>query len=156
MKPIYELEPGDEAPDFTLPSHLGGEVSLSEELDRAPIVLLFHPLCYTPVCADQVSRLQRERQAFEEAGARVLVISVDSVPSKQSWAEELGGVDIPMLSDFWPHGHVSARYGVLRGEGVSERAAFVVDRDGKIAWKKVFNLSESPDNEEILAAVRSL
>ena len=156
MKPVYRLEIGDEAPSFRLPSHLDSIVTLEDYRGNGPVVLMFHPLCYTPVCANQVGSLQRVGDRYREAGAEVLILSVDSVPSKKSWAQELGGVDIPMLADFWPHGHVAAQYGVLRGEGISERAIFVVDKDGKIAWMKVYNITELPDDDEVLDAVRAL
>lgn len=156
MKPVYEIDVGDEAPPFRLPSHLDREISLQEYRGERAVVLAFHPLCYTPVCTDEVRALQRQRQEFAAAGAEILVLSVDSIPAKKAWADELGGVEIPMLADFWPHGHVAARYGILRGEGISERAVFVVDRGGKVAWKKVYGLGETPDTGEVLAAVRAL
>ena len=156
MKGIYSLEVGDPAPLFRLPSHLGEEVELDAYHGRCAVVLIFHPLCFTPVCLNEIKEFQQVRGGFDEAGSQLLVVSVDSVPAKKAWAAEMGGIDIPMLADFWPHGHVSAQYGVLRGEGISERAVFVVDKQGAIAWKKVYPLTELPDTAEILDVVKGL
>jgi glutaredoxin len=68
----------------------------------------------------------------------------------KAWAESLGGINYPLLSDFWPHGRVSHRYGVLRTEGYSERAIFVIDRSGMICFAKIYDIDEQPENDEVL------
>jgi glutaredoxin len=81
---------------------------------------------------------------------QVLGLSVDSVPSLKAWAESLGGIQYPLLSDFYPHGAVAKKYGVLRPEGHSERALFVIDKAGVLRWAKVYDLDVQPDNDELL------
>ncbi len=86
------------------------------------------------------------------AGFNVLVlgISVDRIPCVKAWAESLKGIHYPLLSDFWPHGAVAERYGVLRPEGTSERAIFIVDKEGIIRYIDIHDIDEQPDNEVLL------
>jgi len=86
----------------------------------------------------------------------VLGISVDHVPCLKAWAKELGGISYPLLSDFWPHGAVAQGYGVLREEGYSERAIFLIDAEGIIRYVDVHDIDEQPDNEVILAELRRI
>ena len=121
------LDVGTAAPDFELRSHHGATVRLSSFHGRKHIVLAFHPLAFTPVCAAQMQAYERERPRLDGLDAHVLALSVDAGPSKKAWAESLGGVSYDLLSDFHPHGHVAAAYGVLRADGLSERAIFVIE-----------------------------
>jgi peroxiredoxin len=94
---------------------------------------------------------------FERRNAQVLGISTDQVPTNEAWARSLGGFSYPLLSDHWPHGRVAALYGVLRGDsGTSERAIFVVDRGGKIAYVDIHAIGEPPPTGPILAALDAL
>lgn len=81
--------------------------------------------------------------------AQVLGVSVDHIPCLKAWADSLGGIHYPLLSDFWPHGAVSQLYGVLRPEGYSERAIFLIDREGIIRYIDIHNIDDQPDNETI-------
>lgn len=87
---------------------------------------------------------------------QVLGISVDSVPCLKAWADSLGGITYPLLSDFYPHGKVAQDYGVLRNEGHSERAIFVIDRQGIIRYVDVHDISKQPDNEELFRVLAKL
>jgi arsenate reductase-like glutaredoxin family protein len=87
---------------------------------------------------------------------QVLGISVDSTDCLRAWAKDLGGVNYPLLSDFWPHGEVAQRYGVLRKEGYSERAIFIVDKNGIVRYVDVHNIDEQPSNEELRRAIREV
>jgi glutaredoxin len=87
---------------------------------------------------------------------QVLGISVDHVPCLQAWAESLGGINYPLLSDFWPHGEVSRCYDVLRGEGYSERALFVIDREGILRYIDVHDIDTQPNNEDLRAVIRRI
>jgi peroxiredoxin len=148
-----ELKPGATAPDFTLKDHQGNEVNLSDYRGRK-VVLGFHPLAWTGVCAEQMKNLESSFEKLEGMGAVAFGISVDSAPCKKAWAESLGIEHTPLLSDFWPHGKVISTYGIFREEqGISERATFVLDGDGKIAFGKVYPIKEVPDMDEILSAV---
>jgi peroxiredoxin len=92
---------------------------------------------------------------FEGVNTHVLGISVDSVPCNAAWAKSLGGISYDLLSDFEPKGEVARKYGVLRAEGFTERALFVIDKQGKIIYKDVHKIDEQPDNEEIFKVLRS-
>jgi len=95
-------------------------------------------------------------ERFEAEGAQVLGISVDFVESNRAWAESLGVERIPLLSDYWPHGQVAQAYGVLREQGFTERATFIVDREGIIRFIRIYDLGELPDNEELFEALREI
>ena len=88
--------------------------------------------------------------------AQVLGISVDSVPCLVAWAESLGGITYPLLSDFWPHGQVARTFGVLRPEGKSERAIFVMDKEGIIRYVDVHDIGQQPDNEELFRVLAQI
>jgi glutaredoxin len=89
--------------------------------------------------------------------AQVLGISVDPTPTLAAWAEDLGGINFPLLSDFWPHGHVARCYGVFRDEdGHSERAIFVIDKRGIIRYIDIHDIDHQPDNDEVLDVLRRI
>jgi peroxiredoxin len=151
------LKPGDEAPDFELRSHRGGTVRLSDYRGKKHVVLAFHPLAFTPVCATQMSGYELDLPRLNERDAIVLGISIDPQPSKTAWAKTLGSISFDLLSDFHPHGDVAQKYGVFRQkEGFSERAIFIVDKQGKIAWVRTYEIPEQPDNEEFMSALSRL
>jgi peroxiredoxin len=93
---------------------------------------------------------------FEGSDTHVLGISVDSVPCNTAWAKSLGGISYDLLSDFEPKGEVARKYGAFRPEGISERALFVVDKEGRIAYKDIHDIGSQPDNEEIFDVLRKL
>ncbi len=100
---------------------------------------------------------EEDLSEFERRDAQVLGISTDNVPTNEAWAKSMGGLSYPLLSDHWPHGFVAALYGVLRGEGgVCERAIFVVDRQGKVAYVDVHDIAEQPPTDRIMAALDKL
>jgi peroxiredoxin len=151
------LKAGDEAPDFELRSHRGGSVRLSDFRGKKNVVLAFHPLAFTPVCASQMCAYESDLSRLEQQDAVVLGISIDPQPAKTAWAQTLGTISFDLLSDFHPHGEVAQQYGVFRPkEGFSERAVFVVNKQGRIAWARTYGIPEQPNNEELLAALRNL
>jgi peroxiredoxin len=151
-----ELKIGDIAPDFNIKDHKGKEVKLGDQRGKA-VVLGFHPLAWTSVCATQMKDLDASIDRLEALRAVGFGISIDSTFCKKAWAENLGLAKLRLLSDFWPHGEVAASFGVFRdADGFSERAVFVLDKDGKVAWKKVYPIKEVPDIKEIMAAVEAL
>lgn len=150
------LAVGDTAPDFELNSHLGGTVRLSSCHGNTNVIVAFHPLAWTPVCATQMKSYETERDWFAEHDTRILGVSVDAVPSKVEWAKSLGGISYDLLSDFHPHGAVAEAFGVAREGGISERALFVVDKAGTIAFAKVYDLPTLPDNAEVRQAIECL
>jgi alkyl hydroperoxide reductase subunit AhpC len=109
----------------------------------------------------QLPALNSDLETFVGLNAQVLDISVDSISSHLAWQKhEIGTIDFPMCSDFYPHAEVSEKYGILREappvSGISERAAFIVDKGGKIAYAKLYPLDQTPDHTELLAALRRL
>lgn len=148
------LKVGDEAPDFELRSHLGGTVRLSDFRGRKNVVVAFHPLAFTPVCANQMRGYQMDGDRFDRTDTAVLGVSIDPQPAKTAWAQSLGAISFDLLSDFHPHGEVAQKYGVFRHkEGFSERAVFLVDKQGKIVWARVYEIPEQPDNGELFKAL---
>ncbi len=100
---------------------------------------------------------EEDLSEFERRDAQVLGISTDQVPTNEAWAKSMGGLSYPLLSDNWPFGQVAMRYGVLRGEsGICERAIFVVDKKGKVAYVDVHDISEQPPTDKIMAALDKL
>ncbi len=93
---------------------------------------------------------------FEGYDAQVVGISIDHTHANAAWAKTLGGITYPLLSDFYPHGSVAERFGVLRSEGMSERAIFIVDKRGVIRYIDVHNIAEQPDEEQIFDELRKL
>jgi peroxiredoxin len=149
------LSAGEMAPDFGLTNQRREQVRLSDFRGKKRVVLGFHPMAFTPVCANQMTGYEKDLARFEAADAVVFGVSTDPQPSKTGWAAALGGISFDMLSDYHPKGHVSRQYGVYSEEaGFSQRAVFVVGKDGRIAWSKVYDMDTQPDNEEIFAALR--
>ena len=94
---------------------------------------------------------------FREYDAQVLGISVDSVPCNIAWAKSLGNLSYDLLSDFHPKGEVAKAYGAYRAnDGISERALFIVDKEGKLAYVDIHNISDQPDNEDLFDVLRKL
>ncbi len=102
-----------------------------------------------PSYEDELSR-------FEELNTQVLGISVDSVPSHEAWQQSIGGISYPLCSDFYPHGAVAEKFGVLRQEGFNERALFVIDGEGVVRFIDVHPIDKQPDNEEIFDVLRKI
>ena len=104
----------------------------------------------------EIPAFERDRLLFEAEDAQVLGISVDSTATNAAWAEALGVEHMPLLSDFWPHGEIAQDYGVLRPQGYTERAIFVVDKEGVVRYAHVYDIAEQPENETILEVLRGL
>jgi peroxiredoxin len=145
---------GSVAPDFTLKDHNGVDFRLSESKGKR-VILSFHPLAWTRVCADQMQSLEKNIGVFESLNTVAVGISIDSVPSKKAWAESLGIEKLRLLSDFWPHGYVAQRYGIFRDkDGFSQRANIVLDERGKVIFCKVYEISQLPDIDEVIKLLR--
>ena len=152
-----ELKPGDAAPDFELRSHRGTTVKLSGFRGRKNVVLAFHPLAFTPVCANQMRGYEQDLPKFDEFDAVILGISVDAQPSKSAWAASLGTMSFDLLSDFYPHGEVARKYGVfLEKDGLSERAILIIDKEGTIAWARKYEIPEQPNNADVFTALKNI
>jgi peroxiredoxin len=100
---------------------------------------------------------EADLERFEGYNAQVLGISVDSVPCNTAWAKSLGGLTYDLLSDFEPKGEVARLFGAYRqNDGISERAIFIVDKEGKLAFKDIHDIGDQPDNEELFEVLRKL
>lgn len=145
---------GTHAPDFTLDDQFGNEVTLSGFAGKK-VLLSFHPLAWTGVCADQMKALEEAYDRFEACGVVPLGMSVDASPSKKAWGESLGLRKLRLLADFWPHGGAAGSLGVFReNDGFSERANILLDETGKVIWAKVYEIKKLPDLEEIFAFLK--
>lgn len=147
---------GSTAPDFALPNQSRETIRLSDFRGTRNVVLAFHPLAFTPVCSTQIQTYERERTRFDALDAQVLALSTDAGPSKKAWADSLGGVSYHLLSDFHPQGQVARDYGVMRDDGLAERAIVVVDKQGVVRWTKQYEMPDQPPVEELLEALRTL
>ena len=151
---MKKIEIGDMAPDFTLKDNRVQDVSLSEYRGKK-VLLSWHPLAWTGVCAQQMKSLEDNLAEFEKYNTVPLGMSIDSYPSKNAWAKELGIANVKLLADFWPHGKVAQDYGLfLDDKGFSARANVLIDEAGKVVWVKVYDIPELPDIEEVLKVVR--
>jgi peroxiredoxin len=163
--PVGQLKPtdsklkvkvGKKAPDFTLPSVGGEKVSLHQFLGKKNVVLSFVPAAWTPVCSDQWPGYNIIQGLFEEQNAVLLGITVDNIPTLYSWTNQMGRLWFPVLSDFFPHGAVAARFGVLRTDGTSERALFVIDKKGIIRYIDVHDINQRPPLEALMGELGKL
>lgn len=150
------LNVGDMAPDFKLASHQGGTITLSSFRGKNNVVVAFHPLAWTPIFANQMTNYEQDHQWFKTHDTHILGISVDAGPSKVKWATNLGGISFDLLSDFHPHGAVASKYVVARDDGISERAVFLVDKQGAITFAKVYDIPTLPDNAEVRQVIERL
>jgi peroxiredoxin len=149
------LPAGTPAPQFNLPSAPDSTLGLADLRGR-PAVLAFYPADWSPVCSDQLVVYQEVRPMFDTFDAQILGISVDGVWCHRAFAQHRG-IEFPLLSDFEPKGAVSRAFGVYRsGEGVSERALFVLDTHGAIQWSHLSPIDVNPGADGILRALEDL
>jgi peroxiredoxin (alkyl hydroperoxide reductase subunit C) len=148
------LQVGDEAPDFTLKSGAGETITLSQYRGQKNVVLAFFPFAFSGTCSAQMPSYQAELERFQSYDTQVLGISMDATHSLREFGQKLG-ITYPLLSDFYPQGKVADAYGVRHAAGMPERALFVIDKNGKIAWIHVHRpTAEAPDNEELFEVLR--
>jgi len=159
LKPIdsvLKVKKGVQAPNFSLPSVSGEKVSLSQYRGKMNVVLSFVPAAWTPVCSDQWPGYNIAKDIFNQYDAILLGITVDNIPTLFAWTNQMGQLWFPVLSDFWPHGGVAKKYGVLRSNGVSERALFVIDKKGIIRYIDVHDINKRPPLEDLIGALEKL
>jgi peroxiredoxin len=159
LKPVdsqSKLKVGDKAPDFSLPSLSGENVSISRFLGKKTVVISFVPAAWTPVCSEQWPGYNIAKSLFDENNATILGITTDNIPTLYAWTQQMGGVWFSVLSDFWPHGEVAGKYGVLRSDGTSERALFIVDKQGIVRYTDVHDINERPNLEMLIRELEKL
>ncbi len=129
------LTVGERAPDFTLQNQHGEPVTLSEFAGKKRVILVFYPFAFSRVCTAELGEIRDNLSDLADDATALLAISCDHMFSLRAFAEH-DRLDFPLLSDFWPHGAVSAAYGVFDEQlGSSGRATFIVDRDGVVRWQ---------------------
>ena len=149
------LSPGTKAPDFTLKKNPDQTLSLSE-LRGQPVVLVFYPADWSPVCGDELALFNEVSPEFQRYGAQVVGISVDGVWCHKAYAQARN-LEFPLLADFEPKGEVSRKYGAYRAQdGFSERALFVLDGEGVIRWSYLSEVTKNPGADGVLAALEAL
>lgn len=159
LKPVdssLKVKVGEEAPDFDLPSITGGRVTLSEFRGKKNVVLSFIPAAWTPVCSDQWPGYNIAKEFFDESDAILIGISVDNIPTQFAWTNQMGKLWFPVLSDFYPHGGYASKLGILRSNGVTERAIFIIDKKGIIRYIDVHDINERPRLKSIVNALKKL
>ncbi len=151
------LSVGELAPDFELPALIGGvkrRFRLSSQRGKKNILLAFHASNWSEVSRTQFTGYQAEAEKLRARKTVAVSVGVDSIVNTMAWEREIGPLDFPMCSDFWPHGQVCALFGVLRQEdphrGASDRALYVVDRNGKIVFRESYGLEDLPNLDTTL------
>lgn len=153
---IIKVKVGDTAPDFELPSVSGKKVRLSSYRGIKNIILSFVPAAWTPVCSDQWPGYNIAQDIFKAHDTVIIGISVDNIPSQHAWSDAMNTLQFPVLSDFWPHGEVANLYGVLRSDGMAERALFVIDKKGIIRYIDVHDINKRPDLGALVGELEKL
>lgn len=149
------LQAGTEAPDFTLPVKPDQKLSL-HDLRGRPVILAFYPADWSPVCGDQMALYNEILPEFQKYNAELLGISVDGPWCHAAFTKDRN-LHFPLLADFEPKGKVARSYGAYRDQdGICERALFVIDKDGKIAWSYCSPVAVNPGADGILDALDDL
>jgi mycoredoxin-dependent peroxiredoxin len=143
---------GQPAPDFTLKSQDQKDVKLSDYRGKN-VVLMFYPLDFSPICTNEHACFVNDLKELEKLNAQVLGLSVDSVWAHKAFADKLG-IHYPLLADFHPRGAVAEKFGLyLSDKGITGRAITIIDKDGKIAWIKNYDIPQVPDMQEVSQAL---
>ncbi len=150
------VDVGDEAPDFELNDQDRNAVRLSSFRGVKNVVVVFYPLAFTGVCQGELCAIRDEIADFSNDDVQTLAISVDSGPTHAAWAKDQG-YTFPLLADFWPHGAVASAYGVFNADiGLAVRGTFIVDKQGKVAYKVVNAIPDARDSGEYKKVLANL
>ena len=141
---------------FKLQDQNKEDFNLSDFKDKK-ILLSFHPLAWTSICAEQMESLEKNYDKFKELNTVAVGVNVDSIPSKNAWAKSLDIKNTRLLSDFWPHGEVAKLYNIFREkDGFSERANLIIDENHKIVYFNIYEISKLPNIEEIISFLNNI
>jgi peroxiredoxin len=150
------LAVGQPAPEFTLKDQNQKEIKLADFAGKRNVVLIFYPLDFSPVCTNEHVCLVNDLKQFEKLDAQVLGLSVDSVWAHKAFAEKMG-ISYPLLADFHPKGAVADKFGVyLPDKGIAGRAVAIINKAGKIAWFKNYDIPVVPDMNEVAQALAAV
>lgn len=151
-----KVKVGQLAPDFTLRSIKGESITLSQYRGNNKVVVSFVPAAFTPVCSDQWPGYNISKNIFDTYNTVLLGITVDNIPSLHAWVEQMGSLWFEVLSDFWPHGQVADTYGLLRSDGVTERALVFIDSAGIIRAIEVADINVRPPLELVVKKIQNM
>ncbi|MGB6598926.1 MAG: peroxiredoxin [Candidatus Acidiferrum sp.] len=144
---------GQTAPDFMLLNQDKKEVKLSDFAGKKNVVLVFYPLDWSPTCTSEHACMVNDMRSFDTLDAEVLGVSVDSIWSHKAYAEKMG-IKYSLLADFQPRGAMSDKYGVfLADKGITGRSIIIINKAGKVAWSKDYDIPVVPDLKEVTAAL---
>jgi peroxiredoxin len=144
---------GQTAPDFTLMNQEKKEVKLSDFAGKKNVVMMFYPLDWSPTCTTEHACMVNDMRSFDTLDAEVLGVSVDSVWSHKAYAEKMG-IKYSLLADFQPRGAMAEKYGVyLADKGITGRSIVIINKAGKVAWVKDYDIPVVPDLKEVAAAL---
>ena len=147
------LAVGSAAPDFTLKDQNQKEIRLSDFSGKKNVVLVFYPLDWSPVCTNEHACFVNDMKNFDTLDAEVLGVSVDSVWSHKAYADKMG-IKYSLLADFHPKGAMSEKYGVyMADKGITGRSIIIIDKGGKVAWVKDYDIPVVPDVKEVATAL---
>ncbi|MGH9794857.1 MAG: peroxiredoxin [Candidatus Acidiferrales bacterium] len=147
---------GTPAPEFTLKDQSQQEVKLADFKGKKNVVLMFYPLDWSPVCTNEHACMVNDMKNFEQLDAQVMGLSVDSAWSHKAFAEKMG-IQYPLLADFQPRGAVADKFGMyLTDKGITGRAVAIIDKQGKVAWFKQYDIPQLPDIKEVASALAQI
>jgi len=147
---MAQIKTGEKAGDFILENQKEKKINTAD-LKGKKLLLSFHPMAWTSVCAEQMKSLEANYAEFEKLNTVPLGISIDTAPSKNAWADSLGITRLDMLADFWPHGGLAQKLGVFMNKaGISGRANILLDENRKAVFVKIYPLDQVPDVKEII------
>ena len=150
------IDVGDEAPDFELQDQERSPVRLSSFRGQKAVVVVFYPLSFTPTCQGELCAIRDSLPDFDGDDVQTLAISCDTTAVHKRWAENQGYA-FPLLADFWPHGEVARTYGVFdEDSGLAQRGTFIVDKQGKVAYKVVNAMRSPRDLDEYRSVLAGL
>ena len=159
LKPVdsvLKVKVGNKVPDFSLKAVSGKQIAIADYRGRKNVVLSFIPAAWTPVCSDQWPGYNIVKDIFDEHDAVMLGISADSLPTLFSWTNQMGKLWFEVLSDFFPHGAVAEKFGILRSDGMAERALFVIDKQGIIRYIDVHDINRRPPLDALIKELEKL
>jgi mycoredoxin-dependent peroxiredoxin len=147
---------GQAAPDFTLKDQSQKEIKLADFAGKRNVVLIFYPLDFSPICTSEHACFVNDLKQFDKLDAQVLGLSVDSVWAHKAFAEKMG-INYPLLADFHPKGAVADKFGMYLSEkGITGRAIAIINKAGKIAWFKNYDIPVVPDMNEVAQALAAV
>ncbi|WP_343039506.1 redoxin domain-containing protein [Solidesulfovibrio aerotolerans] len=153
---VLAVAVGSPMPDFDLPTIDGSRVRLADFIGQKNLVISFVPAAWTPVCSGQWPGYNIAQDIFEGYNTALLGVTVDNIPTLHAWTREMGGLWFPVASDFWPHGGLAQKLGILRSDGTAERALLLVDKHGIIRFIDVHDINVRPDLGPLIEAMKNV